>query len=145
MSWGSGHRIFVRNDHRARVDVDLVWRHILRIICGRVPVSLRPYVAAARLVALRKKEGHDDPRPITVGEIWRRFAGEVAVFCVRGKAAARLKSIGQFGVGVGVGGGCDAVVHSVRLAMHQLSRLSAGENAQEPIIVSVCRMNIIST
>jgi hypothetical protein len=117
----------------ADVDVDLVWRHILRIIRGRVPVSLRPYFAAARLVALRKKEGRDDPRPISIGEIWRRLAGKVAVFCVRGKAAARLKSIGQFGVGVR--GGCDAVVHSVRLAMHQLSPLGTGENAQEPVII----------
>ena len=107
------------------VDVELAWRHVRRILRGRVPVSLRPIFAAARLHALRKKEGSSDARPISVGEVWRRVAGKVAMLVVREKAAAVLRGVGQWGVGVK--GGTEAAVHAVRLALTQLSPLSVGD------------------
>ena len=61
------------------MSIELVWRHIKRILRGRVPASLHPLFAAARLHALRKKEGSDDARPISVGEVWRRAAGKAAI------------------------------------------------------------------
>ena len=58
----------------------------------------------------------------------------MVVFLLRGKAASILKAVGQWGVDVK--GGCEAAVHSARLALHQLGPLGTntedkcdGENA----------------
>ena len=59
--------------------------------------------------ALRKVEGSLDARPISVGEVWRRVAGRVAVLVVRGKAASVLRDVGH--LSVGVKGGTEAVGH----------------------------------
>ena len=83
----------------ANVDAGLVWNHVLRILRGRCPTAARAAFASARLVAIRKKEGSGDCRPISIGEAWRRVAGKVAVLVMRGKAAALLKTVGQLGVG----------------------------------------------
>jgi len=74
-----------------------------------LPLSVRQYLFGASLTALSKTGG--GIRPITVGVIWRRITGKVAVLCVSQRAASLL-SPSQ--LGFGVKGGAEAIAHAGR-------------------------------
>lgn len=79
---------------------------------GRAPEALGPWLAAAPVHPLRKKDG--GVRPIAVGEVLRRLVARM--LCndekVRAKAVEVLGKVGQ--MGVGRKNGAEAVVHAVR-------------------------------
>ena len=75
---------------------------------GRAPASISPLLCGASFLACRKKDG--GLRPIAVGEVVRRLTSKCLSLAVR-ENAANLLSPTQ--VGVGVRGGCEAVVHAL--------------------------------
>ena len=79
------------------------------IMSGKVPESVAPFLCGARLHAANKKDG--GIRPIAVGNLERRLVSKCAAFSLSNRAAAFF-SPNQ--LGVGVRGGCEALVHSVR-------------------------------
>jgi hypothetical protein len=83
-----------------------------RMLAGKVPAVVAPYLCGARLHAAKKKDG--GIRPIAVGNLLRRLTSKCAAVSVAGKAAALLSPLQ---VGVGVRGGCEAVVHAARQAV----------------------------
>jgi len=75
---------------------------------GRAPPNITPLLCGASLLACQKKGG--GLRPIAVGEVLRRLTSKCLAFTVN-PAAAQLLAPVQ--VGVGVRGGCEAVVHAL--------------------------------
>ena len=76
---------------------------------GGVPEEVAPYLCGARLHAALKKDG--GIRPIAVGNLLRRLVGKCCASELQHRAATLL-SPNQ--LGVGVRGGCEAIVHTVR-------------------------------
>ena len=74
---------------------------------GRLAVHSR-WILDSKLVFLRKKAG-PAPRPIRVGELWRRIVAKKAAHGVRGDVKSVLLRARQFGVAIP--GGADALVH----------------------------------
>ena len=79
---------------------------------GHLPEEAAPYFAGARLFGGKKKCG--GIRPIAVGNITRRLISKCYSFALSDKAAQLLA---PFQLGVGVRGGCEALVHTVRALM----------------------------
>ena len=79
------------------------------LLSGQVPSWVRPVLAGANLISLRKPSG--GIRPIAVGETFRRLAGKCIVRVHSDRAARFLAPIS---VGVGVVGAAEAAVHGVR-------------------------------
>ena len=75
---------------------------------GKLPAEVSECFSGARLFAGRKKDGGF--RPIAVGNILRRLTSKCIMNAVSAKAAAILR---PFQFGVGVKGGCEAVIHSL--------------------------------
>jgi len=87
-------------------------RFVGDIMAGRLPPAVMAVWASARLLALSKANGK--PRPIAVGEIFRRLAAKCAVrYCAKA-LAERLKPIQR---GVGVSGGVEQLAHSVTVML----------------------------
>ena len=78
---------------------------------GGVPQEVAPHFCGARLHAAVKKDG--GIRPIAVGNILRRLVAKCCVVRLQSRAAALLS---PHQLGVGVRGGCEAIVHTVRQA-----------------------------
>ena len=76
----------------------------------------------SRLVFLKKKVGLA-PRPVRVGELWRRIVAKKAAHGVRDGMKASLLNHRQFGVAVG--GGADVLVH-FRTAVEEAARRDDG-------------------
>ena len=76
---------------------------------GKVPEEVAPYLCGARLHAAAKKDG--GIRPIAVGNILRRLTAKCIAKKVQEKAAGLLA---PHQLGVGVRGGCEAILHTVR-------------------------------
>ena len=76
---------------------------------GEAAQDARSAMCGASLAALPKEEG--DHRPIAVGEVLRRVVGKTLAEASKEDARSLLE---PFQVGVGTGGGCEAVVHVVR-------------------------------
>ncbi len=79
------------------------------LLRGNCPVSVRPILFGATLIALNKKTG--GVRPIAIGYVWRRIAAKCANAVVVTKLLSYLHPLQ---VGVGTPGGCEAAVHAVR-------------------------------
>ena len=77
-------------------------------LSGKCPSQLGEYIASAPLTPLVKPG--DDIRPIAVGTVWRRLVSKVASSSVGDSMNSYLQ---DFQFGVGVPGGCEAVLHSV--------------------------------
>jgi hypothetical protein len=77
-----------------------------------LPEEAAPYFSGARLFGGKKKCG--GVRPIAVGNITRRLVSKCFSFALSEKAARLLA---PFQLGVGVRGGCEALVHTVRALM----------------------------
>ena len=76
---------------------------------GKIMADILPIFYGATLTALLKK--NDDVRPIAAGNVWRRLAGKVACFNVKGRLSEILKPVQ---LGFGIKGGAEALVHAVR-------------------------------
>ena len=73
---------------------------------------------------IRKKRGKK-PRPIRVGELWRRVIAKRLVFVHQSNIASVCRQARQFGVGFP--GGADILIH-MRLVFEKVCRESAVEN-----------------
>ena len=80
-----------------------------RHLRGQIPKHARVLLFAANSTALRKKDG--GIRPIAVGNVFRRLASKIAAKRVIPELRRQLHSVQH---GVGVSGGCEAAVHTVR-------------------------------
>ena len=89
-------------------------RFVNRMLAGEVPTAVAPYLCGARLHAGNKKDG--GIRPIAVGNLVRRLTSKCAAAAVASKAAALLSPLQ---VGVGVRGGCEAILHAARRVMEE--------------------------
>ena len=83
--------------------------HIVR---GSMPSEVMAMWASARLLALSKANGK--PRPIAVGEIFRRLAAKCAVMHCAKVLAARLRPTQR---GVGVSGGVEHLAHTITVML----------------------------
>ena len=82
---------------------------VVRLLCaGRAPVEVVPHLCGATLLPCQKKGG--GLRPIAVGEVLRRLTSKCLSHAVQSEAYSTLTPLQ---VGVGVKGGCEAIVHSV--------------------------------
>ena len=79
------------------------------MVGGSVPEEVAPYLAGARLHAALKKDG--GIRPIAVGNLLRRLVGKCSATRLQDRAATLLS---PHQLGVGVRGGCKAILHTVR-------------------------------
>ena len=80
------------------------------LLAGTLDSRLAPWFCGAPLTALAKKTGGF--RPIAVGETLRRLVSKVCCLSVRSLLPDQLLPFGQ--VGVGISGGLEAAVHSMR-------------------------------
>ncbi len=80
--------------------------HILA--SGRAPPFILPHLCGATLIPIRKKSG--GLRPIAIGETLRRLTSKCLAFSARISARSRFL---PSQLGVGVKGGCEAIIHSV--------------------------------
>ena len=81
---------------------------------GKVPAEVSRYLCGARLHAALKKDG--GIRPIAVGNILRRLTSKLVAVRLAQKAATKLA---PHQLGVGVRGGCEGIVHTVRQVLEQ--------------------------
>ena len=80
---------------------------------GNVSQEVAPFLFGGNLFAVIKKSG--GYRPVAVGDILRRLTSKVIMREVAGPGAHMLRPL-QFGVGVR--GGCKAVVHATRATIN---------------------------
>ena len=76
------------------------------MMTGKVPKAVSPSLCGARLHAATKKSG--GIRPVAVGNMLRRLTSKSAARSLAHKAATFLSPLQ---VGVGVRGGCEAILH----------------------------------
>ena len=82
---------------------------VINLLCaGKVPPDVIPYLCGALLLPCLKKNG--GLRPIAVGEVLRRLTSKCVTRAVLPEANNILSPLQ---VGVGLPGGCEAIVHSV--------------------------------
>ena len=99
----------LRGDGRGAAVLGSLTRLVNTLAAGKLPAAAAPYFTGANLFAAKKKAG--GLRPVAVGEVIRRLVGK----CLAGKVAKEAEAYlmpHQFGVGVR--GGCEAVVHATR-------------------------------
>ncbi len=77
------------------------------LAAGRAPPSVLPHLCGATLLASPKKSGGH--RPIAVGEVLRRLTSKCLASTSRSSA---ISSLTPLQLGVGVKGGCEAIIHS---------------------------------
>ena len=104
-------KVAVKNSPPNRADQALgaLTRLVNVMAAGKVPTEVAPDLCGARLHAAKKKDG--GIRPIAVGNILRRLTAKLMASSLVGKAAELLS---PHQLGVGVRGGCEAILHSVR-------------------------------
>ena len=85
------------------------------LLKGVCPPTVAPFFFGGRLVALSKKGG--GVRPIAVSNVWKRLASKCALSSVLDKIKLLLYPLQ---LGVGVHGGAETVIHSVRGLMQNL-------------------------
>ena len=78
------------------------------LAAGQAPPTITPLLSGATLLACRKKNGGH--RPIAVGEVLRRLVSKCLAIQTR---PAILSILSPLQLGVGVRGGCEAIVHAV--------------------------------
>jgi len=85
-------------------------RFVNLLLSGRADHRTAPWLVGAPVIGLLKPEG--GLRPIAVGEVLRRLVGRVSCAAARSRLPDLFLPYGQ--VGVGVRGGLEAAVHSLR-------------------------------
>ena len=87
-------------------------RFVNLLTAGRTPSFITPHLCGATLLAVRKKNGGH--RPIAVGKVLRRLVSKCLATHTRQLA---LSFLSPLQLGVGVRGGCEAIVHAVTQAL----------------------------
>ena len=83
--------------------------NFVNLLAARLsPISIRPHLCWATLLASKKKSG--GLRPIAVGEVLRRLTSKCLAASARSEVLNRLL---PHQLGVGVKGGCETIIHSV--------------------------------
>ena len=99
---------FCSSPHRAHLTIQSLTGLVNLLCAGRVPRAIIPHLCGASLLPCKKKDG--GLRPIAVGEVLRRLTSKCAARAVLPDA---LSILSPLQVGVGLPGGCDAILHSV--------------------------------
>ena len=102
-----------RGEGRGAAALGSLTRLVNCMAAGSVSQEVAPFLFGANLFAVIKKSG--GYRPVAVGDILRRLTSKVIMREVAGPAAQMLRPL-QFGVGVR--GGCEAVVHATRATIN---------------------------
>ena len=101
-----------RGEGRGAAALGAVTKLVNTMAAGKVPKDVAPYLFGANLFALLKKgRGH---RPVAVEDILRRLTSKCIAYKVNYEASQWLMPL-QFGVGVR--GGCEAIVHATRATL----------------------------
>ena len=79
-----------------------------KLLRGQIPHHASDHLFAAKLTALRKKDG--GIRPIAVGNVFRPFATKIAAKRVMPELRRQIPPVQ---LGVGISGGCEAAAHTV--------------------------------
>ena len=104
-----------RSPDKAGQLLSTLTRFVNLLAAGKAPSEIQPHLCGATLLASKKKGGGH--RPIAVGEVLRRLVSKCLAAQSRSEAVSIL---GPLQLGVGVRGGCEAIVHAVRQAMTSL-------------------------
>ncbi len=81
----------------------------VNLLCaGSIPPDVIPHLCGATLLASKKKGGGH--RPIAVGEVFRRLVSKCLSRSIQADA---FRILTPLQLGVGVRGGCEAIVHTV--------------------------------
>ena len=83
------------------------------LVAGRAPSCIITFLCGASLLACQKKDG--GLRPIAIGEVLRRLISKCVARAVQSEAVSFLSPLQ---VGVGIPGGCEAIVHSLASLFH---------------------------
>ena len=112
---------------RNRVVAARVLKGIAALVRRAAAGDLPPGAAWLRdsRIAFLKKEGKAEPRPIRVGEVWRRLIGKGLIDDNRGRIEQFCESVRQFGIGTP--GGAEALVHARDTVEKHIAGV-AGEN-----------------
>ena len=102
-----------RGEGRGAAALGAITRLVNCMAAGKVSEEVAPFLFGANLFAVIKKSGGF--RPVAVGDVLRRLTSKVIMCEVAGPAAQMLRPL-QFGVGVR--GGCEAVVHATRATLN---------------------------
>ena len=86
------------------------------LVAGRAPSCIIPFLCGASLLACQKKDGR--LRPIAIGEVLRRLISKCVARAVQSEAVSFLSPLQ---VGVGIPGGCEAIVHSLASLLNDCS------------------------
>ena len=101
-----------RGEGRGAAALGALCRLVNTMAAGKVRKEVVPYLFGGNLFAIIKKTGGH--RPVAVGDVLRRLTSKCIAYEVSGRAAQQLRPL-QFGVGVR--GGCEAVVHATRATL----------------------------
>ena len=110
----SGHlkEVKGRGEGRGAAALGALCRLVNTMAAGKVRKEVVPYLFGGNLFAIIKKTGGH--RPVAVGDVLRRLTSKGIAYEVSGRAAQQLRPL-RFGVGVR--GGCEAVVHATRATL----------------------------
>ena len=97
---------------RANLIISRLTRFTNLLAAGQTPLPVTPHLCGATLLASPKSKGGH--RPIAVGEVLRRLTSKCLAIVSRSLAFAYLTPLQ---LGVGVRGGCEAIVHAVSSLM----------------------------
>ena len=111
--------------------IEAITKLVNVLAAGNLPEYAAPYFTGARLFAGNKKCG--GVRPIAVGDIIRRLVSKCFSWALAEKAAGLLA---PFQLGVGVRGGCEALVHTVRAIMEDLDTQLDNSNVLQVDIIN---------
>ena len=103
--------VFAASNSRADKCLSTITKLVNILAGGQLPSSVAPYFCGGRLLAINKKCG--GIQPITIGEVLRHLVAKSMVTATA-KAASILAPLQ---LGVGVCGGCEAIIHSIKAAL----------------------------
>ncbi len=96
-------------------------RFVNLLASGRAPTSVLPHLCGATLLACRKKSGGH--RPIAIREVLRRLTSKCLSYSSRSTVTSTLTPLQ---LGVGVKGGCEAIIHATSHLLSSTSNKSWG-------------------
>ena len=105
--------VFCSSPHHSHLALQSLTSFVNLLCAGKAPQVIIPHFCVASLLPCMKKDG--GLRPIAVGEVLRRLVSKCAT---RAVLSDTLSILPPLQVGVGLSGGCDAVLHSVLSVIH---------------------------
>ena len=94
----------------AQICLENLTRLMSLLLSGKLDRNISPWLSGAPITALYKKSG--GVRPIAVGDVLRRLASRLCCYAMKSRLPATFLPYGQ--VGVGIRGGLEAAVHTIR-------------------------------